>query len=287
MVRYSELWNNRPVRFYRSLLLLYPSEFRDEYGRELCLALADRCREQRTRLGILLVWIHAALGILAEAPKEHYHVMTQDIRHALRVMWKDAPITAAAIAVLALGIGSTTAVFSLVNGILVRPLPYPEPDRLIASPNIIPSPAPHSGKRGISELSRYSRPHAIAARLRHVCPGAGHHPRRRKCRVSSRRVHHRWNISRVGRQATSGKNSFKRGGHAKWAQSSRDRPRPVAAPLRQRSRNPGRVIEIRGVRRTVIGVMPSSFHFPERADVWIPLQLSPRTPHAPIIGWKG
>ena len=120
------------MRLYRGLLILYPSEFREEYGRELCLALRDRCRAQTSRLGVLLVWIHAAFGVLSEAPQEHYHVMLQDIRHALRVMWKDAPITAAALAILALGIGSTTIVFSLVNGILVRPLPYPEPDRLIA-----------------------------------------------------------------------------------------------------------------------------------------------------------
>jgi ABC-type lipoprotein release transport system permease subunit len=57
--------------------------------------------------------------------------MFQDIRHALRVMWKDASITAAAIAILALGIGATTTVFSLVNGILVRPLPYPQPQHLV------------------------------------------------------------------------------------------------------------------------------------------------------------
>src|ERR1700683_1265186 len=127
------------VRFYRGLLILYPAEFRDEYGRELCLALADRCREKSTRVGIILIWMHAALGVLAEAPKEHFHVMIQDIRHALRVMWKDAAITAAAIAVLALGIGSTTAIFSLVNGILGRPLPYPEPERLVAVAEYNPS----------------------------------------------------------------------------------------------------------------------------------------------------
>src|ERR1700720_1884963 len=97
------------VRLYRGLLFLYPAEFREEYGRELCLVLLDRCREQRSRLGVLMVWIHAAFGVLTEAPKEHYYVMLQDIQHALRVMRHDAPITAAAIAILALGIGSTTA----------------------------------------------------------------------------------------------------------------------------------------------------------------------------------
>ena len=120
------------LRLYRGLLILYPAEFREEYGRELCLALEDRCREERSALGIIGAWMHAAWGVLGEAPKEHYHVMMQDIRHAIRVMRKDAPITAAAILILALGIGAATAVFSLVNGILVRPLPYGNTDRLVA-----------------------------------------------------------------------------------------------------------------------------------------------------------
>jgi hypothetical protein len=51
------------VRLYRGLLILYPAEFRDEYGRELCLAFADRCRAQHSRLGVLMVWIHAAFGV--------------------------------------------------------------------------------------------------------------------------------------------------------------------------------------------------------------------------------
>src|ERR1041385_3428153 len=121
-----------PLRLYRGLLILYPAEFRDEYAREMCLALADRWREQQTSIGRTLVWIHAAIGVLAEAPKEHWHFMMQDLRHAFRVMRKDAAVTAAAVAILALGIGSTTAVYPLVNGILIRPLPFPQPERLVA-----------------------------------------------------------------------------------------------------------------------------------------------------------
>ena len=92
------------VQFYRRCLCLYPAEFRDEYGRELCMVFGDRWREERS----LRVWLEALAGILNEAPKEHLHMIIRDLRFALRVLRKDATLTLAALAILALGIGATT-----------------------------------------------------------------------------------------------------------------------------------------------------------------------------------
>jgi predicted permease len=58
--------------------------------------------------------------------------VTQDVRFAFRTIHKNAGFAAAAIATLGLGVGATTAVFTVVNGVLIRPLPYPEPDALVA-----------------------------------------------------------------------------------------------------------------------------------------------------------
>src|SRR5262245_7643761 len=69
----------------------------------------------------------------------------QDARYGLRMLLKKPGVTLTAVITLALGIGATSTIFSFVNGVLLRPLPYQDSERLVAIGETAP-------KRGISSL---------------------------------------------------------------------------------------------------------------------------------------
>jgi putative ABC transport system permease protein len=126
-------WPKNQARLFHALLYSYPAEFRHEYGAEMEQLFADRLEaEPRWR-----VWLEAISDLAYSAAREHAHILASDVRYGARVLAVTPGFTAIALLVIALGIGATTAVFSVVNAVLLRSLPYGHPEKLVYlwSPN--------------------------------------------------------------------------------------------------------------------------------------------------------
>lgn len=115
------------IGLYRLLLLLYPKAFREEYGREM---LADFRRRwaREAGWGLAFLTVTDALRTAAGAQGE---LLAQDVRFGWRALGQNRAFAWSALVTLALGIGATTAIFSLVYAVLWRPLPLAEPERVV------------------------------------------------------------------------------------------------------------------------------------------------------------
>ena len=116
----------RSERIYRRLLRLYPGDFRDEYGHEMTLLFRARATD-----GLLRLWFQVLGDLLFHAPREHWGTVKQDVRYAVRQIRRNPGFAAAVTVTLAVGIGGTTAVFSVFRAVLLAPLPYEEAGQLV------------------------------------------------------------------------------------------------------------------------------------------------------------
>ena len=209
--------------------------------------------------------------------------LMQDLRFGIRTLSRNPAFTAIAVVTLALGIGANTAIFGVVSGVLLRPLPFAQPDRLIATSSYYPK-GPLGVMRARSrtmDLAGYSTDNE-----EFNWTGSGHPVRLIGNEVSADL------LSLLGSKAALGR-TFHKGedqpgadrevilSHALWQQRFGADPSVI-----------GRFITLEGLDRQVVGVMPASFNFPSpKTQLWVPLDMDPRnigdywgSSYMPVIG---
>jgi len=218
---------------------------------------------------------HEPLGMGADRKSHLLGDLWQDLRYGLRMLLKNPGFTAVAVIALALGIGANSAIFSVVNTVLLRPLPYKNPERLVmvwednskqGFPRDTPSPANFMDWRDQNHVFE-----SIAAlvEISFNLTGAGEPERIDGQRVSASLFSLLGVEPQLGRafraeEDQPGGNHVVIISHGLWQRRFGSDPGIVGKP-----------INLNGESFTVVGVMPRTFQFPTRRDqLWVPIAFN-------------
>jgi putative ABC transport system permease protein len=284
------------MRLYRWLLWFSPKTLRRDYGEAMEETFAQRLSEARvgsswhaTRL-----WCRELLGLLSLAMSEHWSTVTRErrrmgrrakgrlmdsigreIRHAARRLIKSPTFTLAAVLTLALAIGANASIFTVVQRVVLNPLPYPDSNRLIALDYGIPARNMASGMTSMTwQLYFQFVDHAQsleaigAYNLSQVTLTGSGDPERTLAASTTPSLQSvlgvppglgRWFTEQEG---TPGAAAVAVLSHGLWVRRFGRDANVI-----------GRSVSIDGVPTTVVGVMPATFAFPiPRVEMWLPAQ---------------
>jgi predicted permease len=279
----------RAAVVYRALLWCYPARFRHEYGAEMVFAFTEQLRDAREHAGWLAqagIWASTLVDLVPTALQEHLHVIQQDLRHAVRILSASPGFTAVAVLSLALGIGANTAIFSLLNSVLMSSLPVRSPHELV----ILTDPASsgvsvgaQGGERALVTYSEFlqlkERTTTFASLMasasslqRTQARVAGGEPEEIALRLVSATYFETLGVPPILGQTFDARSEPARG-TAPYAVISHEYWQRRFGGDAGVS---GRSIAFRGGALSVIGVMPASFFgetVGDRPDVWVPLAM--------------
>ena len=201
----------------------------------------------------------------------------RDVRYAWRVLRKSPGFTTAAILTMALGIGANTAVFSIVNAVLLRPLPYSRPDRIVQLETLWDEAPPISPYLSLPKIKAFRAQTQIFQDVAIYDPGSarvnltgGDRPEQlASMRVSAEYFPLFAAPVALGRTFTADEDS-PRGPRVAVISNGLWRSRYGGDPGLI-----GKSVDLGGAPCEVIGVLGPDFHWDRSVDIWLPLQANP------------
>lgn len=264
------------LKLYRWLLRLYPPGFRESYAGPLEREFCDEMGECRNLRHSAALWLRLLCDLALSIPVQLTREALQDLRFALR-LWARRPWhTAFAIAALAIGIGANTGVFSVVNGLLLRALPFQDPDHLAVVHDFLP---PHDTATAFHQWRQQSTYLQDAALFEEFDVNLGERGRASRVHIAQTS----WNFfSVLGSPPILGR-GFLPGDDVNGTGWGLPGPNAVAVisyglwqELFGGDRNVlGARLQIDGVPLTVVGVAPPGFDYPGKAAIWEPAAFAP------------
>jgi predicted permease len=232
------------------------------------------------------------LGVVSEVTREMwgggwFERLMQDVRYGARTLRRSPAFTLVAGLTLALGIGATTAMFTVVHAVLLRPLPYPQSDRLVQVSYHHPN-SPYAGP-GMADvdwiairdkLRLFDRAAAFGPAVV-TLTNAGD-PARIAGGFATNELFEALGVPAVrGRTLAradeeSGSEKVVVLGDRLWRERFSADPAIVGKP-----------ITLDGVPRTVVGIMPPGFNYPNDAQLWLPLELHPSPSFSQVVAVMG
>jgi putative ABC transport system permease protein len=199
-------------------------------------------------------------------------LLLREIRYAVRSLWHAKGLALVAIVCLGLGIGINTTIFSIIDGVLLKPYPYEDPERIVVVESVKPKDGAEAGV-SIADLrdwrtstNSFTTIAGVVYAQLTIVDGAGEPERYNGARVS-------WDLFRMlgvrpilGRDFLESDDQPNAAGvaiisHMLWTTRYASDPQVI-----------GRSVDINGAAHTIIGVMPPRFAFPEMQRLWIALQ---------------
>ena len=268
----------RTTRRFAWLIRLLPVDVREAHGNEMSQVLASADADRpRGFIPAVSFWLGVAWDVFTVAVRQHAAMFGQDVRYALRSLRRSPLFAASALSTIALAIGAALAVFSVVNAVLIRPLPFENPSTLalvwamnaeggrswLAAPEIddLDNRATSlDGVAGLTDLRLALTGNGTPEELDVVAASAS------LFELLGTRPHRGRLLERSDDRDTSARVVVL--GHALWTRRFGASPDVMGKTITL----DGRAYTIVGVLPRAFGLIPPSSVFPHDADAWVALQ---------------